>query len=148
YERYDSRIRDAELMKLARLVADDADRPWLIAGDFNDVAWSRTTRRFEKNSGLLDPRVGRKLLNTYHARLPILRYPLDHVYVAPGFESGGLKRIRIPGSDHFGVLAELRLADADDALHPPESPRDAESESIIEQGENDAEARHEATASS
>ena len=105
--RYDSRIRDAELMIVADRVAADPDRAWIIAGDFNDVAWSHTTRLFERVSGLGDPRVGRGMYSTYHADYPLLRYPLDHIFLSADF---GIERMgveRIPGSDHMGVSVDL-----------------------------------------
>lgn len=113
--RYDSRIRDAELLLIADAVGDARsagdDTPWIIAGDFNDVAWSHATRRFQRVSGLLDPRVGRGLMNTYHARYPLLRYPLDHVFMSPSFGVGSMERVRVPGSDHFAVWVDFSLLD-------------------------------------
>lgn len=138
YERYDSRIRDAELLKLAETVVEDPACPRLIAGDFNDVAWSQSTRRFERVSGLLDPRVGRVLLNTYHARWPLLRYPLDDMDVTPGFEVGRLERVVVPGSDHFGVLVELRLSDPHERAEPESRFGEEEAETIVREGEEDA----------
>ena len=141
-DRLDSRMRDAELLMVAREVAEDPEAKWVIAGDFNDVAWSRTTRQFEKLSGLKDPRVGRTLLNTYDARTWWLRFPLDHVYASADFTVGQLRRLRLPGSDHFAVLAELRLEPLrpGDPQKQPQANGDDEREAdqIIVEGQRDA----------
>ncbi len=136
--RYDSRIRDAELITVAEHVGENTDLKWIIAGDFNDVAWSHTTRLFTRLSGLEDPRIGRGMLNTYHADRPLLRYPLDHLFVSPSFEIANLQRVRIPGSDHFAMLVSLKFghgpgADPDTKLGDYE-----EAEDLIEEGEEDA----------
>jgi hypothetical protein len=68
--------RDAELVLIGREI-DGASRPAVVAGDLNDVAWSSTTTLFQKISGTLDPRVGRGLYNSFHAKSPLLRFPLD-----------------------------------------------------------------------
>lgn len=136
--RADSRERDAELVQVARQVADDQQEPWVVAGDFNDVAWSHTTRLFRRISGLNDPRIGRSLLNTYHANHPLLRYPIDHVFVSDGFSIGGLQRRRVPGSDHFAVIADLVL-DARQGVdpHPVGDDRQDASEMVREGDDND-----------
>jgi len=137
-ERHDSRIRDAELTLVARDVAERRDEHWLVAGDFNDVAWSRTTRLFEKVSGLADPRRGRGLLNTYHARYLCLRYPIDQVFVCDGLAVASLARSRLPGSDHFGVTAAFTLA-PQGGVEPTATPEDqAEARVMIDEGRRDA----------
>jgi endonuclease/exonuclease/phosphatase (EEP) superfamily protein YafD len=100
--------RDAELILVARSLARE-HRPTLVMGDLNDVAWSRTTRLFRKISGLLDPRVGRSRLSTYHAKIPLLRWPVDHLFVSRHFTLRTLRRLPAFGSDHFPVFAELVL---------------------------------------
>lgn len=67
-EREDSDMRDAELLTIAREVSDLGEAPVIVAGDFNDVAWSYTTHLFQRISGLLDPRVGRGLFSTFDTR--------------------------------------------------------------------------------
>lgn len=137
--RYDSRIRDAELVLLAREVADSRGDAWMVAGDFNDVAWSHTTRLFQRTSGLLDPRIGRGMFGTYHARYPLLRYPLDHVFVSGEIGIGSLRRVRMPGSDHFGVLVEFSIADGKRACEPePVADDQQDSDQLVEEGIEDA----------
>ncbi len=103
-----SHERDAELVVVGRAAA--ASRlPTIVAGDLNDVAWSRTTRLFRKISGLLDPRIGRGMYNTFHAKWPGLRWPLDHLFHSRHFTLVAVKRLPGIGSDHFPILVELAL---------------------------------------
>ena len=110
-EHYRSTERDAELL----LVAKDAKKkqgPVLVAGDLNDVAWSHTTRLFLRMSGLLDPRVGRGLFNTYNADHFFMRWPLDHIFVSEHFEIQEINRLPYVGSDHFPILTSLTYTGA------------------------------------
>lgn len=98
--------RNIELVEVARTVAA-LDEPVIVAGDFNDVAWSSTTRLFRKLSGLLDPRVGRGMFNTFHARYPIFRWPLDYIFHSDHFTLVSIQRLPSFGSDHFPLLTQL-----------------------------------------
>lgn len=140
--RHDSRIRDAELGIVAREVGEQAEATWIVTGDFNDVAWSRTTRLFKRISGLLDPRVGRGLLNTYHARYPLLRYPLDHVMVSPDVAVARLDRVKVPGSDHFGIVMDYMIDESTggDASQTPGVGEPEHADEVIRQGMDDARA--------
>lgn len=122
--------RDAEVVVLGREIDERTEhRPTLIAGDFNDVAWSHTTDLFIKLSGLLDPRKGRGLFNTFHADHPLFRFPLDHVFHSNDFTLVGLEVLEHVGSDHFPVLAELHYTPAAPIEQPePDASADDERE--------------------
>lgn len=100
--------RDGETALVA-LMARDEKLPVIVTGDLNDVAWSGTTRRFRRISRLLDPRIGRRLFNTFDARYPFARWPLDHLFHSAHFRLSGMKRLDAAGSDHFPVMFDLVL---------------------------------------
>lgn len=105
-KRQDATNRDAELVIVGEQLKDRKD-PVIVAGDLNDVAWSYTTDLFQRISGLLDPRRGRGMYNSFHAGIPFLRFPLDHVFHSEHFRLVRLERLEHFGSDHFPLLVEL-----------------------------------------
>ena len=106
-EAKDSTLRDAELLIVGDQIKD-IDESCIVMGDLNDVAWSRTTRLFQRISGLLDPRVGRYFMNTFHADYPLLRWSLDHIFHSTDFGLVEMKRLPHIGSDHFPIYVVLQ----------------------------------------
>ncbi|MEM6648419.1 MAG: endonuclease/exonuclease/phosphatase family protein [Bacteroidota bacterium] len=111
--------RDAELLIVGRAAEKEAG-PVVVMGDFNDVAWSHTTRVFQRVSGLLDPRRGRGTYSTFNAKWPLLRWPLDHLYHSDHFTLARLERGPAWGSDHFPIYVELGLEPLVPSPNPPE----------------------------
>lgn len=106
-EAKDSTLRDAELLIVGDQIKD-LDESCIVMGDLNDVAWSRTTRLFQRISGLLDPRVGRKYVNTFHADYKLLRWSLDHLFHSTDFALVHMERLPHVGSDHFPIYVVLQ----------------------------------------
>jgi len=114
------------------------DGPLIVAGDFNDLAWSYTTKLFQRLSGLLDPHIGRGFYPTFHARYPPLRWPLDHAFHSEHLAFVELRRLGAGGSDHFPMLLELAVVPS--AASEQEAP-DAEAEDHEQAEETIDEAR-------
>ncbi|MHA7128149.1 endonuclease/exonuclease/phosphatase family protein [Algoriphagus namhaensis] len=108
-ENDESTDRDAEILIVGRK-AKKNPLPSLVIGDLNDVAWSDTTELFLRTSGLTDPRRGRGFYNTFNAKMPLLRWPLDHIFLSPAFCLGGMEVLPSIGSDHFPISLKAHLA--------------------------------------
>ncbi|MGI4874162.1 MAG: endonuclease/exonuclease/phosphatase family protein [Janthinobacterium lividum] len=98
--------RDAELLLVGRAIQHH-EGPTIVAGDLNDVAWSHTSELFRRLARLLDPRIGRGLLPTFHADYKLLRWPLDHVFHSAHFRVQRIERLPHIGSDHYPIYLRL-----------------------------------------
>lgn len=135
-----SKKRDAEIVLVASDISD-SKYPVVVAGDFNDVAWSRTTALFQEVSGLLDPRVGRGLFSTFNANYPMLRWPLDHVFHSDHFKLVQIERLPYINSDHFPIYIKLSFAPENEyEQEEPEADEDTHEEAIetIQEGVEEA----------
>ena len=140
-EAKDSTLRDAELLIVGDQIKD-LDESCIVMGDLNDVAWSRTTRLFQRISGLLDPRVGRHYINTFHADYPLLRWSLDHVFHSTDFALVKMKRLAHIGSDHFPVYEVMQTGRIFYQIHeelPQTDADEQEAQNAIQEGIEKAE---------
>ncbi len=134
-EAYASTGRDAELAMVGRLVRERGGSS-IVAGDLNDVAWSHSTRLFQRLSGLVDARRGRGLYSTFHADYRLARWPLDHVFHSTDFTIVGLEKLSHVGSDHFPIYIKLSYEPAQDEQQgeEPDAEDQEEAEETIEMG--------------
>ena len=102
--------QEQELIRVGQRI-EDQTAPAVVAGDFNDVAWSNTSRLFQTSGKLNDTRVGRGLYNSFDAKSYFMRWPLDHVYVSSEFRIADFQRLNSFGSDHFPIYVELVLSE-------------------------------------
>lgn len=112
-ENLHSTDRDAEILMIGKM-AKEYNKPCLVIGDLNDVAWSYTTKLFLKSSELLDPRRGRGMYSTFHAKYMLLRWPLDHYFVSSHFRLVDMKVENHIESDHFPISICLLLSHEDE----------------------------------
>lgn len=115
--------RDAELVMVGK-EAKKHGAPCIVAGDMNDVGWSRTTRLFQKLSGLLDPRIGRGMYCTFNANNILFRWSLDHVFISRHLRLSSLRRLPHMGSDHFPLCFTLSFEPEREQEH--EKPEEAD----------------------
>jgi endonuclease/exonuclease/phosphatase (EEP) superfamily protein YafD len=102
----DTVLRDRQIKEAAKFTGN-ANWPTICMGDFNDVAWSWTSRRFKDYGGFLEPRVGRGMYPTFHAQYPILGVPIDQIYLTSGIGLVSFSRLEEFGSDHYPVSAVI-----------------------------------------
>jgi endonuclease/exonuclease/phosphatase (EEP) superfamily protein YafD len=136
----DTEERDAELLMVAEEVREGATAS-IVAGDLNDVAWSRTNALFQDVSGLLDPRIGRGPFATFNANWPFLKWPLDHVFFEESFRLLEIAVMEDVGSDHYPFFIALCHDPAAAGLQdkPEPEPSDLEAaEETIEEGREEA----------
>ena len=136
----DTYERDTELLIIGKKIKE-TKLPSIVAGDMNDVGWSVTSKLFRKYSGLVDPRQGRGLYNTYNVFVPLFRYPLDHIFYSGEFGLLTLRKLENIGSDHFPLLIGLNYepdGDNTEGLEKTNAGEESEVEERIEDGKEGA----------
>ena len=137
----DTEERDAEIVVAARMARDLA-MPVLAIGDFNDVAWSDTTRLFKDIGGFLDPRIGRGTYASFPAGMVWLGWPLDHLFVTEEFLLAEMEVGKSVGSDHRPFIARICLDPEaarrrNDKAEAPSAKDEAEANEVMEEFEED-----------
>lgn len=103
-----SKPRDKELIIMGKRIREQ-NLPHVVMGDLNDVAWSDTSNQFTKIAQMKDPRKGRGFMNTFHAKIPVIRWALDHIFISHGLRVTQMKRLPSIGSDHFPVFIKCGI---------------------------------------
>ena len=90
------------------------------------------------------PRIGRGFYPTFNANYPLLRWPLDHLFVSPHFQVSEVHRLPEIGSDHFPMEFKLCLVnDPSDRKVAPAAGAATEAEASEQIGDGKAEHREE-----
>ena len=83
--------------------------PVIVAGDSNTSAWSPRFRNLVAATGLRDAEVGQGWIGTWPAWFRPALVPIDHVLVKGPVAVVDLRREPFVGSDHYPLVADLRL---------------------------------------
>ena len=107
-EPVDTRERNFQLGRIADAVEGVAG-PVIVAGDFNTSPWSPRFRDLLAATGLRDAEVGQGWIGTWPAWFWPALVPIDHVLVKGPVAVVDLRRGPFVGSDHYPLVADLRL---------------------------------------
>ncbi len=136
-EEENSKERDGDLLSVAKKVRD-YKLPVLVTGDFNNVAWARSSILFKKTSKLIDARIGRGILATFHANYWFFRVPLDLLFHSPSIFIDKLFTYPSIGSDHFPIGCTFHIDQGNpeqkEEVKHLEAGEMAEVQELIEEG--------------
>ena len=136
-----SKERDGDLLSTAKRVRE-IKKPVIVVGDFNNVAWSKSSILFRKTSHLIDPRIGHSFVSTFHAKYRLLRFPIDLMFHSEEIFIQNLKTLESFGSDHLPVYCEFFLDYEQDEKqeeridHATKDEKD-DAEEMIEEGKEE-----------
>lgn len=104
----ETRQRNAQLGFLADIV-EGADGPVIVAGDFNTTPWSPHFQDLVATTGLHNAANGHGYIATWPTRFWPAQIPIDHVLVKGALAVQSIGRGPSIGSDHYPIVADLRL---------------------------------------
>lgn len=107
-EEDNSKERDGEILSVGKMV-QKLNNPCLVIGDFNNVAWAKSSILFKKSSKLIDARIGKGLFSTFHAKYWFLRFPIDLLFHSSEIYIEDLKTLDYFGSDHFPIYCSFYI---------------------------------------
>lgn len=102
---------DSELERLGARMHDDP-LPVIAAGDFNSTWDHAPLRAMLHDAGLTDAaeHIGAGMVPTYPANRPFpALLAIDRILTGGGAEPVSFERVKLPGSDHHGVVACVRI---------------------------------------
>ena len=136
-EEKNAKERDGELLSLAKIIKTK-NEPCVVSGDFNNVAWAKSSVLFRKTSELIDARIGRGLFSTFHANYWFLRFPIDLFFHSPTIFIEELKTLTNFGSDHFPIYGSFYInqnnMEQTELVESLEPEKKKEVNEIIEEG--------------
>jgi endonuclease/exonuclease/phosphatase (EEP) superfamily protein YafD len=112
-EEDNSKERDGELLSLAKRVRTIKE-PVIVVGDFNNVAWAKSSILFRKTSELIDPRIGRGFVSTFHARYRLFRFPIDLFFHSTDIFIEDFRTLKNIGSDHLPLFCKFFINHKED----------------------------------
>jgi endonuclease/exonuclease/phosphatase (EEP) superfamily protein YafD len=104
----DSQERNHQLDHIGTTVKGVAG-PVIVAGDFNVTPWSPHFRDLLATTGLRDAGAGQGWIPTWPIRLGPAGIPIDHILIRGQVAVAGLRRGPDIGSDHYPLVADLRV---------------------------------------
>ncbi|SDQ68297.1 Uncharacterized conserved protein YafD, endonuclease/exonuclease/phosphatase (EEP) superfamily [Chryseobacterium soldanellicola] len=135
-----SKERDGDLLSTAKRVTE-IHKPVIVVGDFNNVAWSKSSILFRKTSHLIDPRIGRDFVSTFHAKYRLLRFPIDLMFHSEDIFIEKLTTLENFGSDHLPVYCEFFIDHHNDEqekrIETATSEEKNEAEEMIQEGKEE-----------
>ncbi|MCA9918940.1 MAG: endonuclease/exonuclease/phosphatase family protein [Anaerolineales bacterium] len=91
-----------------RRVAEGAERPLIVAGDFNSAPWSYELRQLQKAADVRDTRRGFGNLTTWSDR-PLVHLAIDHVFASEELAVQNFYRGEQGGSDHVPIIVDFSV---------------------------------------
>lgn len=127
-----SKERDGELLSVGKRVKETKE-PVIVVGDFNNVAWAKSSILFRKTSELIDPRIGRGFVSTYHAKYRLFRFPIDLFFHSTDIFIEEFTTLRNIGSDHLPLYCKFFINHEEDVQEEDVETLEAEEKEVVDE---------------